>query len=81
MPQATIITKTIEIDIVRSGHIYFMNRRENGTTVVDADRVKREHALEVYQNNTGLGRERSINTVNFDDIRPHEWSWTITLEA
>lgn len=73
--------KIVEIDIVRSGHHYFMNRRENGRTVVNAQRINRDRARQVYEANNGLGRQRRINQVSFTDIRPCEWSWTITLEV
>ena len=78
--QDTIIAKIIEIDIVRHGFFYFMNRRENGRTVVNAQQISRDRAKEVYEANDGLGRQRRINTVDFTDIRPHEWSWTVTVE-
>lgn len=70
--------RVIEVDVIRHNMFYFMNRREDGETVISAVLITRERAMQVYQANEGRGRQRTINTVDFSDLRPCEWSWTMT---
>lgn len=80
----TIVTekpRVVEIDIIRSSHFYFYNKREDGKTTINAERISRDRAKEIYEANRGHGRQRTINQVDFSELRPCEWSWTITMEA
>lgn len=72
--------RVIEVDVIRHNFYYFMNRREDGETVISAVLITRERAMQILGANKGHGRQRTINTVDFDPIRPAEWSWTMRLE-
>lgn len=67
--------KTVEVDIVRHEHFYFYNRRENGHSVVTAERIPPQRAREIYEANRSNDEQRTIGRVDFDRP-PCEWSWT-----
>jgi len=85
MPSRKIVAEkrrtVVEIDIIRHNFFYFYNLRRNGQKIETAKRIDRERAEEIYNENLGQGKQRTINRVIFDDLRPCEWSWTVRLEV
>ena len=66
--------KTVEVDIVRHEHFYFYNRRENGHSVVTAERIPPQRALDIYDANTD-SEQYTSGRVNFGPAAC-EWTWT-----
>ncbi len=76
------ITQTparIEINIVRDQGFYFYNRREDGRTVINAQRISCDRAQEIMAENANACTCQT-GTVRFDD-GPHQFSWTAEIWA
>lgn len=77
-----IISKSvtrIEIDIVRDHGFYFYNRREDGRTVINAQRISCDRAQEIMAENANACTCQT-GTARFDD-GPHQFSWTAEIWA
>lgn len=68
----------VEVDLVRHEHFFFYNRRENGRSVVNSQRIAPDRARQIYEANAGNEWQRKNGLVNFDPA-PCEWSWTTRL--
>jgi len=73
-PQAAT---AVEIDVVRHDHFYFYNRRENGQSVVSAQRISPERAAQIVQSNADSD-QYTTGQVTFQST-PCEWTWTAKL--
>lgn len=70
-------TAVVEIDIVRHEHFYFYNRRVGGHSVVTAERISPQRALDIYDANTDAP-QYNTGRVDFGPA-PCEWTWTAKL--
>lgn len=78
MPKTIVLTnkQKIEINLMRHNHFYFHTVRINGRSRFQAERIDRDRALEIYQNNQDAEETYVSGRVDFDPERPCEWTWT-----
>ncbi|MBP6473105.1 MAG: hypothetical protein KBE23_06685 [Chloroflexi bacterium] len=77
LPIAPSETAVVEIDLVRHEHFYFYNRRENGRSVVNAQRISPQRAQDIYEANADA-QQHVTGRVDFGPASC-EWTWTAKL--
>ena len=80
MDSALVVTQAtavVEIDIVRHEAFYFYNRRENGRSVVSAQRISPERAQGIVEANDDV-EQYATGNVTFSP-EPCQWTWTAKL--
>ena len=77
VPFALSGTVAVEIDLVRHEHFYFYNRRENGRSVVNAQRISPQRAQDIFEANADA-QQHVTGRVDFGPASC-EWTWTAKL--
>ncbi len=67
----------VEIDVVRHDNFYFYNRRENGQSVITAERISPQRAAQIVESNADSD-QYATGEVDFG-LAVCEWTWTAKL--
>jgi len=76
-PSPSLTTTAVEIDVVRHDSFYFYNRRENGQSVIKAQRISPQRAFDIYEANSDA-EQFATGRVDFGPAGC-EWTWTAKI--